>query len=455
MKKYSQYILIAFAAMVMCSCRKYVEIDDATERTLKYTSDFQALLSDITTMETSYQLPLISADDYDVAANTIFDTRIINDAANVYTWAAEYYTVNQTDAGWNQLYKVIYTCNEIIAHVNGSLNGTAAQKAKIYAEAQAQRAYCYLHLANMYAPVYNKSTANSVLGVPMTLTPDLFTDLTRVPLQTVYDQVITDVTAALPALDKIPNNPLHPGQAAGNAILARTYLYMQDYAKAAEYAAKALAIQDSVVDLTKLASRTAIPRRLLNPEVILSKSTIRPGNYTLPLSKELLGYFVPQDLRYVMYTDTGRLFSPAFTGRGSYRAMTPQYEYISTGPTVPEMMLIQAEGLARNSQTDAAMALVNKLRLKRFKTADYTALTASSATEAIKQVLAERRRELFDMGLRWFDQRRLSTEAAWAETETRVFKGTTYTLAPGSNRYVYPIPPNVIQLNPEVQQNAR
>ncbi len=97
---------------------------------------------------------------------------------------------------------------------------------------------------------------------------------------------------------------------------------------------------------------------------------------------------------------------------------------------------------------------MNELRKKRFRPADYADLTAADAGEALRIVLDERQRELFGTGLRWYDQRRLSLEPALAETETRILKGNTYTLTPG-NRYVYPIPPKNIDLNPELTQNDR
>ena len=91
----------------------------------------------------------------------------------------------------------------------------------------------------------------------------------------------------------------------------------------------------------------------------------------------------------------------------------------------------------------------------RFKTADYVDLSAQSASEALKIVIEERRRELMGRGMRWFDQRRLSTETGLVDTVQRVVSGVTYTLAPMSNRYTFPISAKVTDLNPEIEQNPR
>ncbi|GGH61055.1 hypothetical protein HNQ91_000984 [Filimonas zeae] len=456
MTKYIVYLSVAVAAIGSFSCRKYVEVEQPNQRVLKYTSDYQALLNNVTVFEGGYNMPMLSESDVDAGNSTAVQNRLTNELGNIYTWAADYYTGAQTDGVWTQQYNVIYECNAIVNGVMSSLNGTDAQKQTIYAEALAQRAYTYLMLLNMYAPVYNQATASTDLGLPLLLSPDLFVDLTRSSVQTVYDQILQDVTTALPNLLDHPSNNLHAGKAAGYATLARMYLYMQNYAKAGENAAMALRYQDSLLNLSAFGTTlTGYPRRLQHPELILCKKGARLGFFSLPLSNELLSYFSANDLRYTLYTRDGSNFSPSFTGRGSFKYNLFANDDIAIGVSVPEMMLIQAEGLARNNQPSEAMALVNKLRQKRFKAADYVALSANTGTEALNIVLAERRRELFGTGLRWFDQRRLSREPALATTVTRAFKGNNYTLEPGSNRFVYPIAPYYIQLNPEIQQNKR
>jgi hypothetical protein len=119
------------------------------------------------------------------------------------------------------------------------------------------------------------------------------------------------------------------------------------------------------------------------------------------------------------------------------------------------MMLIKAEALARGGEATPAVDILNTIRQKRFRPADYVAFTAASAGEALNLVLTERRRELLCRLSRWFDQRRLNKEAAFAETVTRQLNGQTYTLLPNSNRYVFPIAQKYIAQNPEIEQNPR
>jgi hypothetical protein len=237
--------------------------------------------------------------------------------------------------------------------------------------------------------------------------------------------------------------------------MARASLQKGVYADAGKYADSALSRQNTLLDLQAYAAnRSTLPLKLKDPEVIFVKRI--SVSSALPLSTTLLNVFdTAIDLRYQLFTTNGANFQYApFTDRGYYRPYITG-DGAMIGPNVPEMMLIKAESEARVGSYPVAIDLVNNLRTKRFKTADYTAVSAADATEALKLVLVERRRELFCRGLRWFDQKRLNKEAAFAETVTRVFLGQTYTLEPNSNRYVFPIADKYIQLNPEITQNPR
>ncbi|PUZ26129.1 RagB/SusD family nutrient uptake outer membrane protein [Chitinophaga parva] len=457
MTKKLLYISLLALLLGAASCRKYVEVTQPNQRTFKYTSDFQALLNDVNVMETSASLPMLSSDDINIGTNTSMQNLLTNGYDNIYTWAATYYTSDQSDAGWDQLYNLVYVCNQITANVMTSTEGTDQQKKQVYAEAQVQRAATYLTLVNLYARVYNEANAASDPGLPLLLSPDLFVNLTRSSVKAVYDQIIKDLTDAIPNLPDVGANRLHPGKGGAYAVLARTYLYMQRYTDAADNAAKSLTYQHTLLNLDDyVTGGKAFPRRLDNVEVMMSKKAMKPGFIDLPLSTDLVKLFDTRDLRYVLFTRNGTSFFPAFDGRGSYRdrMFGGDNNTVTVGVGVPEMMLIQAEGLARSGDKDGALALINTLRQNRFKAADYAPLTAATADAVLHLVLEERRRELFGTGLRWFDQRRLSVEPALAVTVTRTFKGNTYTLTSG-DRYVYPIPPRNIDLNPELIQNAR
>jgi hypothetical protein len=80
--------------------------------------------------------------------------------------------------------------------------------------------------------------------------------------------------------------------------------------------------------------------------------------------------------------------------------------------------------------------------------------TASNSTEALNLILEERRKELVFRGLRWTDLRRLNKQG-YNITLKRVLDGKTHILSPGDDRWVFPIPPDVIDANPGMRQNPR
>jgi hypothetical protein len=455
-----KYLIGLLAAGLLAGCRNFVEIPQPNVRTFKYTTDYRYVLNNNAGLEPLYSSPLLSNDDIDITdptrQNTLSDIQV-----NTYTWAAKYTSDTQGDIDWERLYQTIYTCNEVILGVMDSQGGTDAEKQRLYAEALVHRACAYFTLVNLYGKQYDASTASTDLGVPLLLTPDLFAPLNRASVATVYAQLMKDLKYAVPRLPALPDYNVRPAKVSAYALLARTALHMRDFPTARAYADSALTLQSGLLDLKTYATAPGtIPRRLLDPEVILSKVTVNMNSYTaLPLSADVLNLLGTTDLRYTLFTNSrggfGNQLSTAFTGRAYWRHTLNGEFTIQMGPTVPEVMLIKAECLARGGDATGALTLVNTLRRNRFTTATYTPLTAASAAAALGVVIDEKRREFFGTGARWFDQRRLNADPAFAATETRVFKGTTYTLAPGSPRYVYPIGDKYILLSPELAQNPR
>jgi tetratricopeptide (TPR) repeat protein len=444
---------IYFIAIMLFStgCRKYVEIDQTGTRTLTYTSDYRAVMDNNSVLEGAFSLSVFSSDDARILdagkQNTMID---INQ--NAYTWQAQYWSETQGDGDWEKLYKTIYVCNEVIEGVMDSERGTDDVKHQIYAEAQVHRAYSYWCLVNQYGKQYDNTTAATDLGVPLLLTPDLYASLKRASVQTVYNQIIADLKTAIDYLPDLPDYNTRPSKAGAYALLARTYLFMRDFTNAGTYADKTLSLQNKLLDLrTYVGNTTAIPRRLLDPQIIFSK--INNVTYDgMQLDTALLTLLGTKDLRYVLFVKPGGSFPTTFTGYGYWR-----YKYtgegIYQGPSVPEMMLIKAECAARDNDAAQAISTLNTLRQTRFAATDYTALSVGTADEALVVVVAERRREFFGTGFRWFDQKRLNKDAAFQETVTRTFLEQTYTLEPNSNRYVFPIGEKYRLLNPEIEQN--
>jgi len=436
-----------FLVAISSSCRKYVEVEQYGERTLKYTEDFQYLINNRLNFEGSYILPLVTNDDM-ATTDMNHQNSMSAEIKSAYVWAPVYYGDTQTDIGWNNLYQCIYTCNEILFSVMSSQNGTEVQKKTIYAEALVQRAFAYLMLANQYAEVYDPSKASQI-GIPLLTSPDLFQKLDRSNLKKVYDQVLSDLDQAIPSLPNTGSNNGHASKVSAYALLSRTHLFMRNFALAGEFADKALAINSSLNTLESYIGKTAtFPRRHEDPEVLLSRTSA--GRFLSELNPELLNLFPAGDVRLELFTGT----TAGVPGRAYIR---PNFNEFSshTGLSVPEMILNRAEVYAREANVSKTLELLNKLRKTRIKAAVYQDLVISDPAGLLAAVINERRREFMGTGLRWFDQRRLNLDAGFAKPYVRTFQGQQYTLSPGSNRYIYPIAPAILDLNPEIQQSPR
>ncbi|WP_312792342.1 RagB/SusD family nutrient uptake outer membrane protein [Sphingobacterium sp.] len=442
----------------LVSCRKFVEIDLVGKRELKYTQDYQSLLNNSTSVEKSYYWPVLASDDIYGSDEAYLNTLLLTDA-NAYSWKSDLVGDNNEDPDWADQYQQIYLFNQVATEIMDSQGGTEAQKRNILAQAKVHRALNYFNLVNSYAKQYDASTANTDLGVPVLTSPDLYAKLDRKSVETVYKQIIEDLSSAIADLPEQANFNILASRPAAQAILARVYLQMRDYGKALQYAEIVLAGPHyQLIDLKQYkAAPNSYPNILDDTEEIFIKS-LRNSFPTLSLNPDLLALFEPGDLRATLFTVDGSVFTwTPFQGKAynKHRIISANAK-VTNGPTLPEMMLIKAEALARdNGRFAEAVAVLNSLRSKRFDDNAYTPLQTSDQQTILKLVINERRKELMGKGLRWFDQKRLAAEPGFVNTQTRTYKGESFSLAPNSNRYVFPIASKYIVLNPEIIQNPR
>jgi hypothetical protein len=451
-------IHIAVWALLLAGCSKYTDIKTQGSLIPKEAANYRYLLNYTSTFEMGGQLPDFASADVDIA-DDVQQKSITGNSSytyfmNCYTWQSPIYALdNDRDRDWDTYYARIYNCNVIINEVPSSTGGSDSVKAEMIAEAIVHRADAYLNLVNEYTKPYNAATASSDPGVPLLLTPSLDEKLTRATVATVYNRLEADLKAAIAPLPRFTNFNSLPGKAAAYSLLARLFLFKGDYPNAGLYADSTLLLKSALNDLATLSS---YPTKLKDPEIILEKLAYTSTAYgitTLRLSDELLNLLGTTDMRYTLFTaDAATTLGSGYTGRFFSRE---RYigETRNIGTSVPEMLLIKAESLARNGDASGAMDKINQLRSKRFAVADYVELTATDANDALVKVIEERRREFFCRQLTWFDQRRLKNEALFSRTYTRTWQGQTYTLEPNSNRYVFPIGIYYTNFNPELAQN--
>jgi hypothetical protein len=455
-------IIAVLILMGFGSCKKYLDANPVKGKVVPKTlADYEEFLNDIILSQSGYVYPEFMTDDM---LNSTVTTVAANRQSRSYAWQRDLLLATDDDSEWNTPYNYIYICNLVLDNLQTATNGTDQTRNRLKGEALTQRAYYLFTLANLYGKDYIAATASTDLSVPIMLHADLETIAKRATVQEVYDQVINDLQTAIAIADfpETGKNYIHPGKLASMALLARVYLFKGDYVNAQKYANDVLAKKSTLFDWNSLnfsnpAKPTAAtivnnPLPQNNIENIYSKLASNPSLLTrFMASSDLLTVLDTKDLRYVFtftrLTSTG---APSASVNPDYLGTTPNF---SIG--VPEMMLIKAEGMARAGDKDGAVSILNALRVKRFKPADYVALSASSADDALDKVLSERRRELLYRGVRWFDLKRLNRDERFKKSISHVVAGQTYTLEPNSNRYVLQIAPKIIDINPLIVPNPR
>lgn len=381
--------------------------------------------------------------------------------SKTYIWAPEYYLDTETDGAWNGHYNNIYNANVILNDLKNIVDGTEQRKNILKGNALCNRAYAYLDLVLLYAPYYNSATAAADLAVPLVTVPDLEAKSKRATVKEIYDLILSDLTEALPLLPEKAQNAYRNSKATAYAILARLYLNMGEYEKAAVNASEALKYNTTLFDYNTLRFKdpakpalgwAEVPVQYEHPEILsyfaTSFGSILTNSY---ISPDLLQVVDPKDLRLK--------FGWSPSDRQGVPVKEPYPIYINAeinyNIAVPEMMLIIAEADARANRVSQALTHLNTLRKKRFAPVDYKDLTAADKDEVLKLVINERRIELFGKGLRWYDMKRLDKDPMFAKTYTRANTYQEFKLEKGSPNFVSQIPAKVILLNPNILPNPR
>ena len=453
----SQWFLPAlFFALILVSCDDYLDVEPKGIRLLETVDDYNSWLNYDNLQ--NYLSPKMN-----MMADNIDNPNIPNLPTNsddlAYLWRPQF---SEDLSGyayiWTEHYRSILYFNTVLQGIDAAKNGSEQEKKSLKAEALLGRAFDYLCLVNFYGKQYNSNTASNDLAVPFVTSVDISDAMPpRNSVQEIYNHIITDIQAAIPDLPLNNNqNRFRGSVAAAYSVLARTYLYMRDYSKAAQNAQLALDNGPNVIiDYTLLGSDSDIPSLLRRSDAIYGRLNSISFVPEIP-SLNFLRSFDIKDLRLkFFYTNLGDY---SFTTRGQtqYQKEGLSFGYADNnwGTSVAEMRLIIAEAAARSNNLPTALNQLDIVRKTRFLPADYVQFASTDQETVLQKVLAERTFEFPYNGLRWFDMRRLDAEGRMTKVERYDAGGNVIsTLLPGSNKYTLQIPLSVMYFNQSWQQN--
>lgn len=497
------YIGILLMLSLCWSCEKYMEEMPQNKLKPSTLEDYEQLLNrGYISKQVLPYLDILSDDVELIESNHLIPG--VDDASDVLVGAYMWNTSIETtlpdgDNAFAAFYNSIYYANIVIENIGNAIGvgddpeKTECTRKNLKGEALALRAYSYFYLVNLYAKPYDPKTAATDPGVPLNLSTDVKDGAyLRSSVKTVYDQMAEDLKTGIKLME---DNPVDKGTKirfspiAAKALLARVYLYMQEWKLAISMGEEVIKENPGLFDLR---SAGEDPNIYNDGMVSYNKSNISGKDYLaidndnilfvsglteniMALSPEpvMTTFSVNTDLQSIY--DNGDVrkyyFMRMISSQGKQKLTFTKNRYIdyprgnftfvlngSTGYSrvirTEEVYLILAEAYAhQDGGMGEAINKLNVLREMKFKGGEFRPLQESNYTQnsLLEKIWLERRLELCFEGQRWFDLRRTTRPAL-----QRVgYKNQKTSLAKDDPRYVLQIPQRELDVNPEIGVNPR
>ncbi|MDN5285392.1 MAG: RagB/SusD family nutrient uptake outer membrane protein [Mucilaginibacter sp.] len=374
------------------------------------------------------------------------------------------YTAIVAPPFWTEFYKELFYCNSAIKGITASSQITPSVKAQLLGEVKFFRGFIYFYAVNLYGTppltITDDYTINNTIGnsSPSDVYAQIIQDL-KDAQSSLTDNVYVDATGSTSA-DRV-----RPNKQTASAMLARVYLYMQDWKNAETQASDVIASPNYsiVTNLTQVflkASKETI--WALQPVIPTTVNTVDANyliinasyktNTQLALNTPLVNAFETGDGRRINWVGaftTTTVPITTFYYANKYKVTSLSATGAATEYPImmrlAEQYLIRAEARAQQSNLTGAASDLNVIRTR----AGLATTTASTQAAILNAIYHERQVELFtEWGHRWLDLKRTNNLNSVMATVAPV-KGITW----NSYEQLMPIPSTDILANPNIKQN--
>ncbi|WP_343329656.1 RagB/SusD family nutrient uptake outer membrane protein [Polaribacter staleyi] len=438
MKKiiYSIFITLSFI-----SCDKYLDIEPVGQVIPKSVEEYRSFLTSAYSItKESKVLTTYRTDELALSADALG----VEQYEDLFIWNDVNPSPLTSVFPYASLYNTIFYANHVI-NSEATIEGNQSDKEQLVGEAYALRAMQYFELINLYAKPYDKSTANTDAGVPITLEYDAEKEFLVQTVEDVYALILSDLTMA-ESLINIQKQEVgynyRFSMIAVKAFKSRVYLYQQEWQKAMDFANEALAINAEIQNLN--IDTSIMPSEYNAVESILALETVASFDLVnnTTISKTLIdAYNQTEDVRFSLYFKENT--------DGSFSSNKSAETKFKVSYRTAELHLTIAECLAALNKDVLAKEKLISFAENRYTTDGFTAYKASvnslNSNDLKAEILEERRREFAIEGQRWNDLRRTTQPKL-----TKVFNGVTYTLESNDDRYVIPFPNDATINNPNL-----
>ena len=394
---------------------------------------------------------------------------------NEYLWNNN---ASATSGLWDDAYSTIARANNVINAINGGFSEigvTKAQLIQLKGECYFLRALSHWDLVKMYSQPYIAGTGNP--GVPVVLVTENGYPK-RNTVGEVYTRILTDLDSARTYLSA--TNPRGADGAwatrwAAKALLAKVYLYMGQWQKAADMATDV--ITTGGFTLFTAAKYTTWDKGGYwgsggsGSEIIFQVDgsqgnsdqgfweaisyMVSPDGYgDIATSNDLLGLYEAGDVRAALFVNPALFPSDYWTLKYPGRlGVKPPLDFNTPVLRLSEMYLIRAEALLNGALKTGVTALsdYNAIRTNR-------GLTAAAVAPTLSDIYKERRRELCFEGNELFDLSRTQRSLTRVDFSGSLNKNVPY-VAGGTpvQNYLWamPIPQAEVDANANMVQNPQ
>lgn len=448
--KYVYYSILFVFLVLNNSCANFLDVKPDEKLTVPQSlDDYNAILNSVDDVLAADEAEVMGGDYYipDDALEGVFNCETNFD---LYRWK-DTPMIQKCNGGngWTNAYNSIFRANVVINGVAEleTMNGISLASSAVKGRGYFNRAVNYFEIAQIWTDAYVENSAKNKLGIALKYSSDFNEPTIRATLDQTFAQILADLQQAEALLPSSQNSVYLPTKTAASAYLARIYLYMNKYDKAAIYAEKCLDSPYKLFDYSKVSVDNRFPFDLKsNPEVIfvrfLGGSYYSNSVYANQVLPDLYKIYDNKDFRKSLFfrTDGDDVFFRGDYGGGAGEGFH--------APTIGEIYLILAECYARMDRKSEAIAKLTEFL--KYRTEEIKNLNSNNVLD---EVLIERRKELLFRGVRFADVKRLNSIGTNI-TLKRTIRGQQYQLTPNAPQYTLLIPEDVINIS-GIPQNPR
>lgn len=415
-----------------------------------------------------------------------FGTTKLPEHDQAFSWS-EFTGIDQDTPSqyWTSTYDAIAHANEVLAVIDG-MAGDRSRKNAVKGEAYLTRAYGHFMLVNLFAKHYDKTTADTDLGIPYVEEPEtvFIKKYNRNTVGEVYDKIERDLLNGLDLVDEsfyANSGKYHFTRNAALAFASRFYLFQGDLNNCIKYSDEMLGSDPGIF----VKNIPALLLEKINTEDYIRLYHSPNDDSNLLLMRQISNFHLPnlghwpsrslysQIYEVNPYSLIDERQDPAWVAGENGIAAT-KYEFLFERSSLTsnvgynytiflafrgeEVLLNRAECHIFQNNLTAALNDVLLLARRRYRPdrgLDLDNVTADQLRQALRgyygssndqfnafvYILEERQKEFMHEGLRWFDIKRFQFPVVHIKQD-----GAVMTLTEEDNRKVLQIPKAAIDV---------